>query len=502
MINSMCKFEILPTRAKIGITIFMACFFNYMLRVNMSINLIAMVQPNNENNKTHIAECLIINGKIESRNRSEDFSQLSIVPDYGSRYEWNSKQQGLILASYFWGTILTSIPGGYLAERFGPTKTVAISSIISAFATVLTPLVAPWSWIAVIVFRFILGLMAGVCYPALHCMVARWVPPNEKGKFAGALLGGTIGTVVTWPLSGSIIQHLGWTWAFYIQGGLVFLFSCVWLIVVSDSPNTHPRISKEEKFYINNSLGDGVGKAKGTPPYLKILTSIPFWALAALHFGNLWGLYLLLTAGPKYMSEVLGFNLGHSGLLAALPYLARAISGFIFGYVGDVIRKREVLSVTVTRKLFVTTSHFLPGILLFTILCAGCNVTVCVILITLSLGFNGSSSITNIQNNQDLSPNFAGSIYGIINCIGGTTGFFTPMITGYLTAEQNGLKEWHTIFAIGASVYIATGIIFCIFGSGERQPWNQIDAKPIEGVENPAFDVGVTKVSEEENTKV
>ncbi|KAB0792864.1 hypothetical protein PPYR_14823 [Photinus pyralis] len=480
--------------------IFMVCFFNYMLRVNMSINLIAMVQPITNNNKTHIAECLIINGKM---NQSDDFSQLSVVPDYGVRYTWTSKQQGLILAAYFWGSILTSIPGGYLAERFGPTKTIAISNIVSALVTFLTPFVADWSWIAVIAFRFILGLMAGVCYPALHCMVSRWVPPDEKGKFGGALLGGTIGTVVTWPLSGSIIEHLGWSWAFYIQGGLVLAFSCVWLIAVADSPDTHPRISKEEKFYINKCLGEGVGKVKATPPYLKIFASIPFWALAILHFGNLWGLYLLLTAGPKYMSEVLGFNLGHSGLLAALPYLARAISGFVFGFVGDVLRKHQCLSVTTIRKLFVTTSHFLPGVLLLTILCAGCNITLCIALITLSLGFNGSSSITNIQNNQDLSPNFAGTIYGIINCIGGTTGFFTPMITGYLTADHNGLKEWHIIFAIGASVYISTGIVFCIFGSGDQQPWNQIDTKQVEGVDNAAFDGGASKETQTtENTKV
>lgn len=82
--------------------------------------------------------------------------------------------------------------------------------------------------------------------------------------------------------------------------------------------------------------------------------SIPFLAYTVLHFGNLWGLYLLLTAGPKFMSEVLGFNLGHSGILASLPYLARMLFGFVFGFIGDFIRKRQWLSVTATRKSFVT----------------------------------------------------------------------------------------------------------------------------------------------------
>lgn len=89
-----------------------------------------------------------------------------------------------------------------------------------------------------------------------------------------------------------------------------------------------------------------------------MFTSIPFWALACLHFGNLWGLYLLLTAGPKFMSEVLGFNLAHSGVLAALPYLARMLLGFFFGFVGDLIRRRNWMTVTMIRKSFVTMCKF------------------------------------------------------------------------------------------------------------------------------------------------
>lgn len=58
------------------------------------------------------------------------------------------------------------------------------------------------------------------------------------------------------------------------------------------------------------------------------------------------------------------------------------------------------------------------------------------VFITLSLGFNGASVVTNIQNAQDLSPNYAGAIYGIVNCVGTTAGFVSPLIVGYLTDVQ------------------------------------------------------------------
>lgn len=44
--------------------------------------------------------------------------------------------------------------------------------------------------------------------------------------------------------------------------------------------------------------------------------------------------------------------------------------------------------------------------------------------------------MTNLQNPQDLAPNYAGSIYGIINFVGITSGFITPLIVSYFTAEK------------------------------------------------------------------
>lgn len=81
--------------------------------------------------------------------------------------------------------------------------------------------------------------------------------------------------------------------------------------------------------------------------------SIPFWALIILHFGNLWGLFFLMTAGPNFMSSVLGFTLGHTGIVAAFPYLARLIFGCIFGQVGDVIIRKNWMTKIAIRKTFI-----------------------------------------------------------------------------------------------------------------------------------------------------
>lgn len=84
----------------------------------------------------------------------------------------------------------------------------------------------------------------------------------------------------------------------------------------------------------------------------------------------------------------------------------------------------------------VITAHVIPGILLFCVIIAGCNAPFAVTVIMLSLGFNGASTLTNLQNCQDLAPNFAGTLYGLYNFIGTTTGFITPSITSYITQDK------------------------------------------------------------------
>lgn len=130
------------------------------------------------------------------------------------------------------------------------------------------------------------------------------------------------------------------------------------------------------------------------------------------------------------------------------------------------------MSTTVIRKFFCLFSHILPGVLLVLLVYAGCSTALSVSLITMSMGFNGAATLTNLQNHQDLAPNYAGTLYGIANCVGSTAGFFTPMITAYFTSSGNSFESWRPVFFVGASVYIISALFFIFFGTGNIQSWN------------------------------
>lgn len=189
-------------------------------------------------------------------------------------------------------------------------------------------------------------------FPALHNLVSRWAPKDEKGLFVSALLGGALGTVVSWMSLGVIIESMGWQYGFYIPAIITVVFVFFWYIVVADTPADHPRISKQEIEVIQESIGDSLSNSKQIPPIFSVITSIPVLALMILHFGSLWGLYFLQTAAPTFMTEALNFNLSKAGITSALPHLARLLAGFGFGAIGDFIRRRNLISVTMTRKSF------------------------------------------------------------------------------------------------------------------------------------------------------
>jgi ACS family sodium-dependent inorganic phosphate cotransporter len=78
----------------------------------------------------------------------------------------------------------------------------------------------------------------------------------------------------------------------------------------------------------------------------------------------------------------------------------------------------------------------IPGIFLIALTFFGCDPYICVAIISMSLGFNGAATMTNLQNAQDLSPNFAGQVYGMINFVGTMSGFISPLIVAYFTQEN------------------------------------------------------------------
>lgn len=147
----------------------------------------------------------------------------------GGEYEWNEQLQGIILSAFFWGYVITHIPGGMLAERFGGKWCLSLGILSTAIFTLFTPLAIYWGGAnALIGLRFFEGLGEGTTFPALSALLASWIPLTERSKL-GALVfgGGQVGTILGTLISGQLLAAYSWESVFYFFGGLAIL----WFIV-------------------------------------------------------------------------------------------------------------------------------------------------------------------------------------------------------------------------------------------------------------------------------
>lgn len=60
----------------------------------------------------------------------------------GKTYNWDAETQGWILGSFFYGYIITQIPGGYIAGKFGGKLLMGFGILGTAVFTLLTPVAA------------------------------------------------------------------------------------------------------------------------------------------------------------------------------------------------------------------------------------------------------------------------------------------------------------------------------------------------------------------------
>ena len=456
---------------------------NYMMRANVSILIVAMVKERASKSGSNHTTCH--ENRLEA---NEKYSSLAIVDesqDSGSvesvQFEWSPFTQGQILAAFSYGYVTTQVIGGRLAEKFGIKKVYGGALFLVGILTFLLPEAAKYDAKAFMAVRIIQGVLEGVSFPSLHAMTARWITPASRNTFiAGAYFGSTFGLMLTYPMCGALVDAYGWESAYYVIGGITTAWFIFWCIFVYDTPDSHPRISQEEREYINNALHENVNDKESLPvPWKSMLTSVPFIGLMIADFANTWGKNTLLSNGPTYMKNVQGVNIKKNGLLSGLPFLCRYFGGIIICRVADYIVSKNLLTTTNIRRIFNSIAMVPPSIALIMIAYATagleCNVDYVIAVLCIGMFCNGAFSAGMFSSHLDLAPNFAGTLMGISNTFaGGVTGFVVPTVIGAIRELDNYdiFARWKIIFTVGAAIYFLGNACYLFMISGEVQPWN------------------------------
>ncbi|XP_076626570.1 putative inorganic phosphate cotransporter isoform X1 [Colletes latitarsis] len=498
----------LTCRQVLNIMVILGFMLNYMLRVNLTIAIVSMVTPSNDTSHPSglhpSSDCdgrsIVVASLDNATAITKQPPTTSIIPDTSkhvrlafhflflgssnndsmlpqeeleqTRYPWNEYEVNLALGSFFWGYICTELPGGRLAEVVGAKRVFGYSMLVSSAITLFTPLAASYGCIAVAALRAVLGFMLGATWPAIQPMTARWIPPNERSKFVANMMASSLGAAITMPICGFLIASLGWEYVFYVTGIIGLAWNIAWFLLVFDSPAQHPRISMEERRYIEQAIGMTSTNKRLPVPWKSIFLSMPVWAIIITHACSVFGYFTVVNQLPTYMKYILNFNIKQNGLLSSLPYLGKYIFAVAMSSLADYLLRKKKLSVTAIRKIFTTFAVMSPGLLMIVQAYRGCDRVTSVTIFTIALTINGAVTAGYLGNGLDIAPNFSGTIFGMANTLSSLGGFLSSHMVGMITYKNQSYAQWSIIFWILACTYCFGALTFAFFGTGELQKWN------------------------------
>ncbi|KAJ8398895.1 hypothetical protein AAFF_G00418030 [Aldrovandia affinis] len=389
-----------------------------------------------------------------------------------AQFNWDPETVGLIHGSFFWGYIVTQIPGGFISNKLAANRVFGAAIFLTSVLNMFIPSAARQHYGCVMFVRILQGLVEGVTYPACHGLWSKWAPPLERSRLATtSFCGSYAGAVIAMPLAGIMVQYVGWPSVFYIYGVFGIIWYVFWLMLAYASPAVHPTMSVEERTYIETSIGEGASlmTEKFKTPWRRFFTSMPVYAIIVANFCRSWTFYLLLISQPAYFEEVFGFPISKVGLLSAVPHMVMTIVVPIGGQLADMLRSRKILSTTMVRKIMNCGGFGMEATLLLVV---GFSHTrgVAISFLVLAVGFSGFAISGFNVNHLDIAPRYASILMGISNGVGTLSGMVCPLIVGALTKHKTRL-EWQNVFVIASMVHYTGVIFYAIFASGEKQDW-------------------------------
>ena len=368
-------------------------------------------------------------------------------------------QLGWVFSAFLIGYALFQVPGGWLADRFGPRRVISLGVVWWGLFTTLTALVPTGlnaSVACLIGTRFFLGLGEAVLFPSSNKLVSAWIPSSERGLANGLIFAGVgAGAGVTPPLIVYILSRWGWHVSFYVIALIGLAVGVVWFFLVRDTPRAHPLVSTAEVEKIEAGM-PAANKAQDRPlPWSAILRSRNVWAVTLSYFSYCYVTYIFFTWFFIYLSRVRGLDLKSSAVYSMLPFLAMVCGAPLGGWVADRISRNY-------SKRAGRCGVAIFGLMLAAVFLALATQVESARVASLVLA-GGAGAIYLAQSSfwsvtADIAGKSAGTVSGLMNMGGQIGGAVTASLTPWI-AERFG---WTTSFLVAAGACLAGSLLWLL----------------------------------------
>lgn len=346
----------------------------------------------------------------------------------------SDKQMGWVLSIFALGYALFQTPAGYIADKFGPRKVLAL---IVTFWSVFTSLTgAAWNYMSLLLVRFLFGAGEAGAFPGISRAVYSWIPLKERGLVNGINFSGSrLGAAFALPLVAWLITVFGWRMTFVILGIIGFIWAMWWYYWFRDLPEDHKGVSEKEKEYIlKHRQKDNPADAQPAENTLtagKLFGSKNMWLAMLQYFASNFTFFFCLTWLLPHLKSQYELELINAGFYASIPLIFGAFGNWFSGWLVDRIYSRGKWAL----------SRRIPAIIGFLLAASGLIGSLYMDSIEGAVFF---LSIAIFGADMTLSPSWAfcidigkknaGTVSGTMNMAGNIGAFITALAFPYLQA--------------------------------------------------------------------
>jgi len=397
----------------------------------------------------------------------------------------DNTMEGLLVGIYFYGYIILQLPLAAIGKEIGSFWVFGTIMIIPGVINILMALFPSVN--VLLAGRFIIGLVQGGAYPLLMG-IWRSVAPVEQiaGLLSIEYAGGGVGEFAA-PLICALLGN--WRVILFVTGCLNIVYSVAWFWYFANLDR------KQKKKQVNPKptpdLVQLIHNCVFKIPWVKICCSVPVWGLIISQIAANYGRYTIELLCIKFLSQYLGKDIGHSGLLATMPQVLKPAVCVFIGILADKLIKKDDQGNDNRLKIRRILSAILFGgtaLAYFSLTKFKDNLVYVITLWTLIFGFEGFGPAAFKANHIEIAPSLAGITFSLANAFGNLPGFVSPAIAAMFLNIWPDDKKTPDINESGTGwnwVFIETGIValigmlaFQFMSSTDQQPWDDfVDEK-------------------------
>ena len=269
---------------------------------------------------------------------------MPLLPIYARDFGATGTQLGFLTASFAIARLITTFPGGWLADRAGRKKPIILGLL--AYSVVMALYGFSRDINQLILLRGFQGMASGVVWPVISTIVVDMVQPKDRSKAMGLYeMMHFLGMVIGPGLGGVLAGVFTIAVPFFVCGFLAFFSSILVVFTVQETVATELRIDNfsaeiphsgtDSKSSTHNKAIEGLKKLT---PYASIFVGLCL-AQFILVFSNA----LMQPVLSVYANEEMGISEVGVGMLFTVQGIVTLLSTIPMGIIADEVGRKPMI---------------------------------------------------------------------------------------------------------------------------------------------------------------